>query len=73
MTLSLTHSSRLLQTGMVVAGFVKKSMSYGCFVELPHNLSGLAPSKYLTDEFISDAGSLYSDTQSVLAKARGIV
>ena len=60
----------LLQMGMVVAGFIKKSMSYGCFVELPHHLSGLAPSKYLADEFVSDGAGLYRDMQSVYAKVR---
>ena len=49
-------------------GFIKKVMPYGCFVEFPHNLSGLAPSKYLTDEFISDPMGLYKETQSVQAK-----
>ena len=43
-------------------------MPYGCFVEFPHNLSGLAPTKYLSDELLSDASGVYQDGQSVMAK-----
>lgn len=43
-------------------------MPYGCFVEFPHNLSGLAPTKYFTDEFLSDPASTYREMQSVRAK-----
>ena len=43
-------------------------MPYGCFVEFPHNLSGLAPTKYLSDELLSDASGVYQEAQSVMAK-----
>ena len=43
-------------------------MPYGCFVEFPHNLSGLAPTKYLSDELLSDASGVYQEGQSVMAK-----
>ena len=37
-------------------------------MEFPHNLSGLAPTKYLSDELLSDASGVYQDGQSVMAK-----
>lgn len=43
-------------------------MPYGCFVEFPYNLSGLAPTKYLSDELLSDASGVYQEAQSVMAK-----
>lgn len=43
-------------------------MSYGCFVEFPHNLSALAPTKYLQDEFTSDPSQVYQEGQTVFAK-----
>ena len=60
----------LLQVGMVVPGYIKKQYSYGSFVQLPHGLVGLAPIKYLKDEFISDATSVFRDMQTVLAKVK---
>ena len=59
-----------LQVGMVVPGYIKKQYSYGSFVQLPHGLVGLAPIKYLKDEFISDATSVFRDMQTVLAKVK---
>ena len=53
---------------MILPGFIRKTMPYGCFVEFPHNLSGLAPTKYLSDELLSDASGVYQDGQSVMAK-----
>lgn len=58
----------LFQVGMVQPGFVKKVMAYGCFVEFPHNISGLAPLKFLTDEFISSPTGVYEEMQTVWAK-----
>lgn len=55
---------------MVQPGFVKKLMAYGCFVEFPHGISGLAPLKFLTDEFISSPTGVYGETQTVWAKVR---
>ena len=43
-------------------------MSYGCFVEFPHNLSALAPTKYLEDQFTSDPTLVYQEGQTVFAK-----
>jgi len=43
-------------------------MPYGVFVEFPHNLSGLAPTKYLTNEFVSSPSGLYQVLQTVWAK-----
>lgn len=57
-----------LKPGLALSGFVRKLMPYGCFVEFPHNLSGLAPTKYFTDEFLSDPASTYREMQSVRAK-----
>ena len=48
-------------------------MSYGCFVEFPHNLSALAPTKYLQDQFTSDPSLVYSEGQTVFAKVRGLI
>ena len=45
-------------------------MTYGCFVEFPNDLSGLAPTKYLSDEFMSEVVGLYQEAQSVMAKVR---
>ena len=53
---------------MVQPGFVKKLMAYGCFVEFPCGISGLAPLKFLTDEFISSPTGVYEETQTVWAK-----
>ena len=39
---SLCHA---FQSGQVLTGFVKKSESYGVFVEFPGNLVGLCPNK----------------------------
>ncbi len=60
----------LSQVGLILAGYIKKSMPYGCFVEFPHNLSGLAPSKHITDEFLPDPVGLFQDMQTVVAKVR---
>ena len=43
-------------------------MPYGCFIEFPHQLSGLAPTKYLTDEFVSGPAGLYQEMQTVWSK-----
>ena len=43
-------------------------MPYGCFIEFPHQLSGLAPTKYLTDEFVSGPAGLYQEMQTVWCK-----
>ena len=56
------------QLNQQLTGFVKKVMSYGCFVEFPHNLSALAPTKYLQDEFTSDPSQVYQYGQTVFAK-----
>ena len=56
------------QVGMVQPGCVKKLMDYGCFVEFPHGISGLAPLKLLTDQFISSASGVYQEMQTVWAK-----
>ena len=53
---------------MVQPGFVKKVMPYGCFVEFPCGVSGLAPLKFLTDEFISSPTGVYEESQTVWAK-----
>ena len=37
-------------------------------MEFPYNLSGLAPTKYLSDELLSDASGVYQEAQSVMAK-----
>ena len=55
---------------MVQPGFVKKLMPYGCFVEFPCGISGLAPLKFLTDEFISSPTGIYEESQTVWAKVR---
>ena len=59
-----------VQVGMVQPGFVKKMMAYGCFVEFPHGISGLAPLKFLTDEFISSPRGVYEEMQTVWAKVQ---
>lgn len=43
-------------------------MSYGCFVEFPHGLIGLAPNKYLRDEFTLDPAQFFQQGQTVLAR-----
>ena len=53
---------------MILPGFIRRTMPYGCFVEFPYNLSGLAPTKYLSDELLSDASGVYQEAQSVMAK-----
>ena len=53
---------------MIQPGCVKKLMDYGCFVEFPHGISGLAPLKFLTDEFISSPAGIYEEMQTVWAK-----
>lgn len=68
--LHFINSCVSLQAGLVLPGFIRKTMAYGCFVELPNNLSGLAPTKYLSDEFMSEASGLYQEAQSVMAKVR---
>ena len=55
---------------MVQPGVVKKLMAYGCFVEFPHGISGLAPLKFLTDEFISSPTGVYGEMQTVWAKVQ---
>ena len=45
-------------------------MAYGCFVEFPGNLCGLAPVKHLTDKFVSDSSGVYQEMQTVLAKVK---
>ena len=64
----ITLLSSLPQVGLILTGFIKKAMPYGCFVEFPHHMSGLAPTKYLSDEFLSNAAGLYQEMQSVRAK-----
>ena len=53
---------------MVQPGCVKKLMPYGCFVEFPHGITGLAPLKFLTDEFISSPTGVYEEMQTVWTK-----
>lgn len=53
---------------MIIPGSIKKHYSYGSFVQFPHGLSGLAPIKYIKDEFISDGSSVFAKWQTVLAK-----
>lgn len=53
---------------MVLAGVVRRSYSYGVFVEFPNGLVGLAPLKYLSDEYITSTSDVYQDRQTVLAK-----
>ena len=55
---------------MVQPGFVKKVMPYGCFVEFPCGISGLAPLKFLTDEFLSSPTGVYEESQTVWAKVQ---
>jgi rRNA biogenesis protein RRP5 len=57
-----------LKSGQVLTGFVKKSESYGVFVEFPGNLVGLCPNKYVKDEFVSNSVGLYTTGQTVRAK-----
>ena len=52
---------------MVQPGYVRCS-SFGCFVEFPHQLSGLAHLKFLTDQFVSQPVDVYQETQTVWAK-----
>ena len=59
-----------MQVGMVQPGVVKKVMPYGCFVEFPHGISGLAPLKFLTDQFISSPTGVYGEMQTVLTKVQ---
>lgn len=47
-------------------------MPYGCFIEFPHHLSGLAPTKYLTNEFVSGPDGLYHETQTVWSKVQTV-
>lgn len=63
----------LLQPEQLLTGFIKKTMSYGCFVEFPHNLSALAPTKYLQDEFTVDPTLVYSEGQTVFAKVSNLL
>ena len=58
---------------MVQVGFVRSIQPYGCFVDFPHQLSGLAHLKYLTDQFISQPSGIYQETQTVRAKVSEIV
>lgn len=53
---------------MVQAGFIRNIQSYGCFVDFPHQLTGLAHLKYLTDQFVSHASEVYQEGQTVLTK-----
>lgn len=57
-----------LQPDQILTGFIKKIMSYGCFVEFPHGLIGLAPNKYLRDEFTLDPAQFFQQGQTVLAR-----
>lgn len=56
---------------MVQPGFIRNLQPYGCFVDFPHQLTGLAPIKYLSDQFVSQPSEVYQETQSVLAKVAG--
>lgn len=53
---------------MVLVGVVKRVYSYGVFIEFPNGLVGLAPLKYLSDEYITDTVGVYGDRQTVFAK-----
>jgi hypothetical protein len=58
------------QVGMMQPGFVRNSQPYGCFVDFPHQLSGLAPLKYLSDQYVSRPSEVYQEMQTVWAKVR---
>ena len=66
-----TSPSPPSQLDQRLTGYIKKVMSYGCFVEFPHNLSALAPTKFLRDEFVSDPGQAFQEGQTVFAKVSG--
>ena len=53
---------------MLLPGVIKKSFTYGCFVDFPNSMVGLAPVRYLKDEFISDSSGIFSDKSTVIAK-----
>lgn len=53
---------------MIFPGVIKRSFSYGCFVEFPNGLTGLSPIRFLSDEFLSEATGVYQDMQTVFAK-----
>jgi rRNA biogenesis protein RRP5 len=56
------------KVGMILPGVVKRIYSYGCFIEFPNGLIGLAPIRLLSDDFISDAAGIYKPMQTVIAK-----
>ena len=53
---------------MVLVGVIKRVYSYGVFIEFPNGLVGLAPLKYLSDEYITETNGVYGDRQTVFAK-----
>ena len=53
---------------MIFPGVIKRTFSYGCFVEFPNGLTGLSPIRFLSDEFLSEATGVYRDMQTVFAK-----
>lgn len=55
---------------MVVPGCIKKHYSYGSFVLFSHSLVGLAPTKYIADEFVSEGSDVFKEWQTVVAKVR---
>lgn len=56
------------KVGAVLPGFVRNMQPYGCFVDFPHQLTGLAHLKHLSDQFVSRPSEVYQETQTVWAK-----
>lgn len=59
------------KVGAVLPGFVRNMQPYGCFVDFPHQLTGLAHLKHLSDQFVSRPSEVYQETQTVWTKVRG--
>ncbi|XP_070539661.1 protein RRP5 homolog [Ptychodera flava] len=57
-----------LETGLILAGVIKRIAPYGVFVEFPRNLTGLCPKLYMADIYVGDSSVPYKEGQSVSAK-----
>lgn len=54
----------------MLPGVIGDSYSYGTFLEYPccGGMVGLAPTRYLSDEFVTDVSRFYSKHQTVFSK-----
>ena len=56
--------------GSILPGVIGRSYSYGTFVEYPccGGMAGLVPTRYLSDEFVTDVETCYNECQTVWTK-----